>query len=103
MSSPAIATPWSPQDPKSETFARVGACETPEQLDCIESIGAYINGELVNGALTDRFEDPGSELTDGVWVPIERSEASPMRTVLLLFDRMAPWWARTRANRNANR
>ena len=72
VSSPAIATPWSPQDPKSGTFARVGACETPEQLDCIESIGAYINGELVNGALTDRFEDPGSELTDGVWVPIER-------------------------------
>ena len=41
-------------------------------MDCIESIGAYINGELVNGALTERFANPGSELVDGVWVPIER-------------------------------
>lgn len=59
---------WAPQEPPDGKFAWVGVCETPDQLDCVESIGAYINGSYVAGALSGRLADPGSELIDGQWV-----------------------------------
>ena len=46
-SRPAFA--WAPKEGPSNFFSYVGACEDNEQLDCIESIGAYIDGALFQG------------------------------------------------------
>lgn len=72
LNEPAMA--WGPADAPSSYFSWVGACMTVDQLDCIESVGAYVNGVLVNGTLTARLQDPGKELIDGEWVPIERDD-----------------------------
>ena len=68
-SRPAFA--WAPKEGPSNFFSYVGACEDNEQLDCIESIGAYIDGAFVPGQLTSRLWDPGSTLVDGKWVKNE--------------------------------
>ncbi len=62
---------WAPKEGPSNFFSYVGACEDSEQLDCIESIGAYIDGAYVPGQLTNRLWDPGSTLIDGKWVKNE--------------------------------
>lgn len=67
-----VAEAWAPTEGPSGYFSYVGACEDDEQMDCIESIGAYIGGKYVAGQLTPRLWDPGSELVDGEWVKIER-------------------------------
>ena len=61
---------WTPQTPPDGKFAWVGVCESPDQLDCIESIGAYVDGSYVAGYLSGRLPDPGSELVDGKWVKV---------------------------------
>ena len=63
---------WTPSEAKPGSFSWVGACEDADQLDCIESIGAYIGGNLVAGQLTERYFDVGSTLVDGQWVKNER-------------------------------
>ena len=53
-SSPARAE-WAPADPPSaQPQAIVRPCTSATELDCIESIGAYINGNYVAGVLTGR-------------------------------------------------
>lgn len=77
LAAPPLATPaaaWGPADAPTSFFSWVGACTTVDQLDCVESIGAYINGVLVNGTLTARLIDPGKEQIGGEWVPIERDD-----------------------------
>lgn len=65
---------WAPKDGPNGYFSYVGACEDDQQMDCIESIGAYIDGKFVAGQLTSRISDPGSTLIDGVWVKNERDQ-----------------------------
>ena len=71
---PDSVAAWAPKDAPSKFFSWVGACESVDQLDCVESVGAYINGNFVAGRLTTRLHSPGSEYVDGKWVPIERDE-----------------------------
>jgi hypothetical protein len=71
---PQSVAAWGPAEPPSNYFSYLGACETDSQLDCVEGVGAYIDGVLVNGTLTTRLPSTGSEQIDGVWVPIERDE-----------------------------
>jgi hypothetical protein len=51
------ASDWSPA-PKPADFspAWLPICTTDAQLDCLESIGAYVNGTLVKGTPTGRVE-----------------------------------------------
>lgn len=51
------AATWSPA-PKPDNFTPAWhpICTTDTQLDCLESIGAYINGVLVKGTATGRVE-----------------------------------------------
>lgn len=55
------AADWSPA-PKPANFAPAWhpICTTDTQLDCLESIGAYINGTLVKGTPTGRVENNSS-------------------------------------------
>jgi hypothetical protein len=52
--SPSIAATWTPEPMPSGTLAFVGPCGSDADLDCIESIGAVINGADVKGTLTGR-------------------------------------------------
>ncbi|MFM8531071.1 MAG: hypothetical protein ACKOD2_15625, partial [Ilumatobacteraceae bacterium] len=52
--SPARAE-WTPvEPPQAQPQAIIRPCTSATELDCIESIGAYINGNLVAGTLTGR-------------------------------------------------
>ena len=53
----AQATVWAPA-PKPADFAPAWhpICTSDSQLDCLESVGAYINGTLVKGTATGRVE-----------------------------------------------
>lgn len=62
---------WTPKDGPDGYFSYVGACEDAQQMDCIESVGAYINGKFVAGQLTPRLPEPSSTLVNGVWVKEE--------------------------------
>lgn len=53
-SAPSSAATWAPAPVPSGTQAFVGPCTTTADLDCIESIGAIINGVEVKGTLTGR-------------------------------------------------
>ena len=51
--SPARA--WVPVEPTpAQPQSTIGPCTTATQLDCIESIGAFLNGAWVDGTLTGR-------------------------------------------------
>lgn len=51
------AANWAPASkPADWTPAFLPVCSTASQLDCLESVGAYINGTLVNGTATGRVE-----------------------------------------------
>ncbi len=52
------AATWAPA-PKPDNFVPAWhpICTTDTQLDCLESIGAYINGSLVKGTATGRVEN----------------------------------------------
>ena len=51
---PSAAATWTPAPIPSGTQVWVGPCTTDAELDCIESIGAVINGAEVKGTLTGR-------------------------------------------------
>ena len=52
---PATARAWVPVEPTPGTPQLfVGPCVTADDLDCIESVGALINGTWVDGILTGR-------------------------------------------------
>jgi hypothetical protein len=54
---PVRAADWAPAPKPSDwTPAFLPICTTASQLDCLESVGAYINGVLVTGTATGRVE-----------------------------------------------
>jgi hypothetical protein len=71
IASPREAVAWGPAEVPKNSLSWVGACESDDQLDCVESVGAYINGQLVEGTLTERLHDKGSTYVDGRWVENE--------------------------------
>ncbi|NCZ70017.1 MAG: hypothetical protein EBY80_07575 [Actinobacteria bacterium] len=52
---PATARAWVPIEPTpGQPQLFVGPCQTASDVDCIESIGAFINGAWVDGVVTGR-------------------------------------------------
>jgi hypothetical protein len=52
---PTTVHAWAPIEPASgQPQIIIGPCTTTSQLDCIESIGALLNGSWVEGTLTGR-------------------------------------------------
>ena len=52
-----MAVDWTPAPkPAGFTPGWLSICSNDSQLDCLESVGAYINGSLVNGTPTGRVE-----------------------------------------------
>ena len=52
---PATARAWVPVEPTpGQPQLFVGPCQTASDVDCIESIGAFINGAWVDGVVTGR-------------------------------------------------
>ena len=51
---PSSAATWSPAPIPSRTRVWVGPCVSSTDLDCVESVGAVINGQEVKGTLTGR-------------------------------------------------
>ena len=52
---------WVPVEPtQGQPQSTIGPCASSTQLDCIESIGAFLNGAWVDGVLTGRTAPNGS-------------------------------------------
>ena len=64
---PSAAATWSPAPIPSGTQKWVGPCTTVAELDCIESVGAVLNGSEVAGTLTGRTGSGPTGKTSDEW------------------------------------